>query len=118
MAKQNGLLYPEFVTKLLLHHAESADPYIDRPDPFTFVPEIAADATAAVHPYLSLEFMEAYWLMIIALSFEAVLVQDPNAVQCSKHSINSASLFSARLIVKKQRQTYRERARHLMEEQG
>jgi hypothetical protein len=119
VAKQNGLLYPEFVTKLLLHHAESADPYIDHPDPFIFVPEIADDATAAVHPYLSLGILEAYCLMIIALSFEAVLVQDPNAVQCSKHSINSASLFSARLIVKKQRETYRERARHLlMEEQG
>ena len=109
-AKAKGLLYPEFVTKLLMHHAESADPYVDHLDPFV-VSENDNDNSDAAHLYASLEVMEAYWLLIIALSFEALLVQDPSAGQCSKNSITDAHIVVSRMVVRKQRQSYQERAR-------
>ncbi len=71
------------------------------------------DEAAAEPSYVTLEGMEAYWLLIIAVSFEALCVQDNSSMQCSKQSITDGHLIAAREIVKSQRAAYIQRAREL-----
>jgi hypothetical protein len=103
-ARSRGLFYPEFVTTLLMNHAETADPYVTHVKPFVLPVEVEqGEEPASPHQYESLEGMEAYWLIIIAVSFERTCVDEHSNVQCSKGTVNSTSLGAARAIVCAQR---------------
>jgi hypothetical protein len=102
-ARKSGLYYPKFVTTLLMQHAESSDPYVEHMDPF-IVGDIEQEPA---HLSESLVGMEAYWLLIIAVGFETVCIQEQGTMQCSKSIVNSGSLSAAKLIVQAQRKAYR-----------